>query len=493
MIHFTYLKTRYYVLRSLFPIVILFQMLFTNSIASPAFYTWGSLDQALTLSAPELASSASITSSNPASLAWLKPQLSIGIVYAREHLTWQRHRLQAKSKVSSEIYQAQPFNSNGMNSNDSLKAKPLASEEIKSPQLDQRAREHMYAQIALNKHIFRDKDWGNLHLGARLLVPLQNLEVQTPLYPDERAQYFDQKVGFERWGDSLEGLSGALALAYSIQPYWSLGVGMNLLNRSFAQSDVYLQDINQGSASYIAPNIEVKNALTPFMSLEGRWKRWGLHASIHAAEEIRVTGESKVKIWGFPYPDNQDAIVQKFKKTYRALPMRSRLGMAWRGKQLQWAAHIAWAQWSKFYNRHAEATQWIDQWQTGTGLLWKTPSIQWGLDTRWRPTPVPPQIGRSNYIDPSQWAWSLGMEYKVNSNLSLVLNAQIHILLQRSDRKNQKAQDPVIDEFPISINAMGDPIASSEGLQSNNFGYPGYDSSGLVWSTACALKIYYDH
>lgn len=459
--------------------------------AAPSFYTWGSLDQALPLSAAELGSSPSIAMSNPASLAWLHSPITLGISYAREHLTWRRHSIPNSTRISNEIYQAKRFTMSGQ-ANDALPLiyKPLPSTNVPKAQLDKSAKEHLYLQIGLHKPLIRSSKWGSLHLGTYMMIPLQRFELQKPFYPDERAQYFDQKVSFERWGDYLEGMSAAFALAYAPTADWSIGFGLNLLNKSFAQSDVFLADITGKKGSYIAPNVTVESMLSPFASIEGRWHRWALHMSVHAAEEITVSGQSKVKIWSFPYPNGQESIVQTFTKSYRALPLRSRLGLAWRGTDFQWATHLGWTQWSQFHNRHAEETQWIDQWETGVGVIWNSSWSQIALDTRWRPSPVPSQIGRSSYIDPNQWAWSLGLEYPLHEHLSLIFNMQLHLLLARQDLKDQKAKDPVIDEFPASINEVTqEKIDSSVGLQTNNPGYPGYDSSGFVWSTTLALRF----
>lgn len=463
----------------------------STAYASPSFYTWGSLDQALPLSAAELGSSPGVTMSNPASLAWLKSPFTLGISYAREHLTWRRHSVPNGIRISDEVYQAKRLTMSGQ-VDDALPLvyKPLPSKNVPKAQLDDSAQEHLYLQIGLHKTLIESSKWGSVHLGTYMVIPLQHFELQRPFYPDERAQYFDQKVSFERWGDYLEGMSAAFALAYAPTTNWSVGFGLNLLNKSFAQSDVFLADITGEKGSYIAPNVTVKSMLSPFASIEGRWQRWALHMSVHAAEEIEVSGQSKVKIWSFPYPNDQDAILQTFTKSYRALPLRSRLGLAWRGTDFQWATHLGWTQWSQFHNRHAEETQWIDQWETGMGVIWNASWSQVALDTRWRPSPVPPQIGRSSYIDPSQWAWSLGFDYPLHEHISLILTMQLHILLARQDLKNQKAKDPVIDEFPAAINEMTqERIDDSAGLQTNNPGYPGYDSSGFVWSTTCALRF----
>ena len=67
---------------------------------------------------------------------------------------------------------------------------------------------------------------------------------------------------------------------------------------------------------------------------------------------------------------------------------------------------------------------------------------------------------------------------------------QAHYLPTRTDQKDQRALDPVIDEFPSSVDGVsGELIEESIGLQTNNPGFPGYTSSGVVWAGGLSLIL----
>jgi hypothetical protein len=103
---------------------------------------------------------------------------------------------------------------------------------------------------------------------------------------------------------------------------------------------------------------------------------------------------------------------------------------------------------------------------------------------------VPEQIGRTSYIDPSQLATALSLVWPLSERLSLSAQLQSHRLLPRLDEKDMQALDPVVDEVPTALNPRtGELIEASEGLQTNNPGYPGYESEGWVWVGQMGLRV----
>jgi hypothetical protein len=365
-------------------------------------------------------------------------------------------------------------------------------------------------QIGLTQALWAER----LYVGMTMLIPLHRFELQAPSFPDERAQYFENTLSFSRWGAELEGMSAAFALAWRLHPSISLGAGASLGNRSVAQSDVFLSDASYQGLSVISPQVEVQSYLSPHASITARRRDegWGLMGfiGVFGPEEVEVTGDSAVKIWGYPYPDGDDAIVQRFTQRYRVLPLRvrwgGRLNLTSRcsrdtsANQSSQATCARWSvltggQWTQWSSRTEGAeggidapSGWVDQWEVSSGLSRETTATGLGADLRWRPTPVPEQSGRSSYVDPSQLALAVSVRWSITPSLSWQLSAQAHWLLPRVDEKDLRALDPVRDEFPASVDELsGEPIDSSGGLQSNNPGFPGYESGGVVWSGGVSL------
>jgi len=453
--------------------------------ASPALYTLGGTDQLLPFSAGAWGGRSSVVAMNPAAMSWLRPseRKSVGFLWVNQALSLSYLERPEGVDVPDEVYDARPLSaSSGL--------KPLPSSALPARGLNGGAEQQLALQLSWSAQLI-----GELSVGVTSLVPLHRFELQSPSFPDERAQYFGNSLGFERWGDSLEGLSTALGLAHPVGEWLSLGVGLNMNTSSRAQSDVFLGDVNYDGVSYVAPRVEVDTALSPFASLEGRLKleqsELRLHVSAHAPERVEVEGVGEVQVWGFPYPEGERSIPQRFKQVYRSLPLRAQTGLSWRHPAGHGVAlGLGWARWSQQLNRAGERVAWSDQWDLKLGAVRQLDQLSVGLDLRWRPSPVPEQIGRTSYVDPDQLASALSLRYELSERLKLQLQAQAHRLLPRRDEKDPRALDPVLDELPDSSLA-GDErsLESSVGLQTNNPGYPGYLSEGWVWVTYLGLSL----
>jgi len=434
-----------------------------------------------------------------------------------QHLQVSFQESSDQSRITQDIYRGDFI--------DEIESTPLPSQDLKPRGVDQRSNQQIFAHVGLTQPIWPQ----HLYLGLIALIPLHQFELQSPGFADERLQYFDNQLQFDRWGARLEGMSAAFALAWRATDWLGVGGGVSLSNHSIAQSEVFLSDASYRGLSLISPRVEVKSSLSPYASISMRYisKGQGRKSSdlvhdnkdpidwavrgfvgLYAPEEVRVDGSSAVKIWGYPYPEGQDAINQTFTRHYRALPTRVKWGTrldfystggpivtsSVNAKKSQkyeatprsrwgWVTGGQWSRWSAHINQVGENSGWIDQWEVSSGVVRETAHLGWGLDLRWRPTPVPHQSGRSSYVDPSQLACSLGVRWPITRELSWQVTAQGHWLIARIDRKDLKAVDPVRDEFPVAIDEItGEPISVSEGLQTNNPGYPGYKSWGVVWS-----------
>lgn len=482
--------------------------------ASPVLDTTGSLDSLTSLS-PGLEHRSSDAYFNPAGIAWPASRAHVGIVGISQHLRLTLQPRPADAEVPRDIYRGAPLNSE-------RELTALPSQDVAPRGLDQRAQRQLFMQVGLAQELWAR----HLYVGMTMLIPLHRFELQAPSFPDERAQYFDNTLSFSRWGAELEGMSAAFALAWRLHKQLGIGVGASLTNRSQASSDVFLSDASYQGLSVISPRVEVKSALSPHASITARHDegRLGLlgFIGVMGPEEVDVVGTSEVKIWGYPYSQGQNSITQRFSQRYRALPLRVRWGARFnlydqvmpeaqstsgaRGAQAQRAQGTQgsqtphrsarwsivsggqWTQWSQRSNIDGELSGWVDQWEVSGGLVRESRARGWGVDLRWRPTPVPAQVGRSSYVDPSQIALGLSARWSITESLSWQVTTQAHWLLPRLDEKDTRAIDPVRDAFPASVDELsGEPIASSIGLQTNSPGYPGYESGGIVWSGGLSL------
>ena len=292
--------------------------LFPKLSATPSFYTLGGSDELLPFSAGAAGDGPSLTFSNPAGLTRAKTSFQIGWFSLYQDIHLRFGQKDASHLISDQVYQAQQLSS--------PERYPLPSAQLPSPQLDQSHQFQTYINLGVHKTLFT-----RLHLGVSVLIPLLNFESQTPLFTDERAQYFGNQLTFERWGDVFAGLSTSFALAYQAWDFLSIGGGAILLNQSQANSQVFLGNANYQGPSYITPHVQVNNLLSPFASLEGRWTtqnaKYRTFVSVHAPQAVKVQGQSRVQIWKYPYPEGEDALVQTFQQNLRSLPLRIHGGL----------------------------------------------------------------------------------------------------------------------------------------------------------------------
>jgi long-chain fatty acid transport protein len=124
------------------------------------------------------------------------------------------------------------------------------------------------------------------------------------------------------------------------------------------------------------------------------------------------------------------------------------------------------------------------------------------IDGVFQPSPVPAQTGRTNYVDNDRigvaaglscdWqpAWLSGARFRFSGQL------QAHLLPERSQRKldptlpGSAGRQLVVDERPDDVTdnrGMGVPEAA--GLQTNNPGWPGFSSRGILAGGGASISL----
>jgi len=460
--------------------------------ATPALSALGALDQLLPWEGEALGEAPSVAASHPAGLSWTRARSSFSLTFVRQELSLRYLERPASADVPASVYDARAWRPGALPG--PLPRKPAPTAALPARALSADGLQQALLGVGLQGAPLD----GALRVGVYALLPLHRFELQSPAFVDERAQHFGNSLKFERWGDALEGLSATAALAYALTPALSVGAGVSMSTSAVASSDVFMPSAGVDAPALISPRVEVSTALSAFGSVEARRRLLGgegsLYASAHAPESSEVRGEGAARIWGYPYPEGQDSIPQSFANIYRMLPLRARAGAAWRAGGAdaeRWGltASAGWARWSRYLNRAGEAAGWSDQWDASAGAWRRGERLDLGLDARYRPSPAPEQVGRASYVDPSQLAVAAGLSWRLRPGVTFVAQAQGHRLLPREDRKDPRAADPVVDELPAAVDPQGAPLAASEGLQTNNPGYPGYRSEGWVWVGTIGVRL----
>jgi hypothetical protein len=228
-------------------------------------------------------------------------------------------------------------------------------------------------------------------------------------------------------------------------------------------------------------------------------------ATLHLGTSNDTSGENQVRLRNYTnqYPPGLNYVPQVYSLSQGNEPARLGLGASLASGRLV-EGRPAWEvgvmavaeRWSQYRDRHGESPQ--DPWHNtvavvaGGNFAWRQRRLS--FDLGYAPTPVPDQTGRSNYVDNSRIVSSASIESPVKL-LGREVEAGFYlfgsVFIPRTADKDPLATHPVIDEYPDSATVIrtGLPAADTAGLQTNNPGYPGFDSRGYMLGLGVCLRI----
>jgi len=331
-----------------------------------------------------------------------------------------------------------------------------------------------------------------LALGVYAVVPTRAFQTQTSAFVDEREQYFENSLDFERYGQNFD--TNVISMAAGVRPiHWArVGVGVTMTTQGYADNLVFVPDASDQGDMYLSTNVRVETRFRPHAGIAIEpLENLLLTSTLHLPSYNDVTGSNDLQLWNFEYPDGQDSFVQSYAYRTQTSPLRASIGAAYgitgpTEPGIGVAGSLTYARWSEYLDRHHQAPldAWLDTLSAALGARWHGSTHRVGADVVFEPSPVPDQVGRTNYVDNDRLGGALayGVTWNVEGmTLETGLQLQLHRLLARSIHKSPRATHPIVDEFPSSVDGRtGEAIPSSAGLQTNNPGYPGFASDGWI-------------
>jgi hypothetical protein len=466
----------------------------SSCFASSVLETVGAPGTGNGFSARVMSRGTEVTYFNPALLPDATTDLSFGVLVLGD---WGHIHLEPRSAgvdVPDSVYSADLVQSAGAG----RQLWPQSTSRLLHPRVDTVTRDVTpYVAMGMVRPLMSQA----LLFGFYALIPTAGFLHQDSFFSDEREQYFSNQLHSELLGDRLKVSTLAASLGGRILPELSWGAGIDIGMATSTQMQVYVPNAADQRTLLMVPQIETHIATAPYLGLALRpWKHWLVTATLHAPKSWDTSGQNRVRFWDYTYPAGQTAVVQSYELTQGAEPLRLGLGIGTSGKRgkLGWEIGLSgvWTQWSQYRDRHGEHP--VDTWRNTV-----TFGLGWALDCAHRrfmgelgvaPSPVPNQIGRTNYVDSTRWGTSIGVEYPFSfreSDYALGLYLQGQFMLPRSVQKRNDTADPVVDELPDGAvdRVHGLPLAGAQGLQTNNPGYPGYTSWGTILGAAMVLKV----
>ena len=358
-----------------------------------------------------------------------------------------------------------------------------------------------YEAIGIVLPLFEDR----LVLGFYGMIPDGSFTQLTAFYSDEREQYFTNSLHPELYADRLASVSMAFGGAWKVSDVLSLGLGANLMLKAGVTAPTFVANAGALQNILIDTNADVNVSVSP--SLGVRYQpvpRLRLTGGVHAPEKVELGIH-----FTFLLPTGLQQ-GSSFTLVYDYMPWQVSSGVAYdvlEGTRdtVTLAASAVYEKWSDYQDRHGDtpipAYGWYDTLTPTVGARYRHDATTLLLDAQYKPTPVPLQTGRTNYVDNDRVGGSGGIDHGFvlwHSSVHVGAQAELFALLPRHQNKLPTPTFPdglnhtpalVADEVPDDSQVAGEPLAGTRGLQTNNPGWPGFGSSGYVFGGGIYVSV----
>jgi len=363
----------------------------------------------------------------------------------------------------------------------------------------------LYQSIGFVAHVVPRR----LTLGLYALVPYRAFTQAHSFFVDEREQFYTNSLHPEMYSDRLTPVSLAFAWGSQITDWLSIGMSFTLSLQNRANALAYVgNSADVAESLQLSTRVDVNTSvsphgavvLTPIDDLD-------IALTVHSPQKLVIDTQFGIFL---PNGDLQRA---SRPATHDYVPWIVGLGVNYdvlhaRRTKLSLVLSTTYERWSQYVNRQSERPlpgyEFKDVWAGTAGLrALREDSLGFLFDVTYHPTPVPLQTGRTNYVDNNRIGFVLGTSYDMpvpawKLAFRFGAQAQLHVLPKRSQvkrspsRADRTASD-VRDEWDdtavdIRTNAI---LPEAAGLQTNNPGYPGFSSQGVVVGGTLSTALLY--
>jgi long-chain fatty acid transport protein len=350
----------------------------------------------------------------------------------------------------------------------------------------------VYETVGFVARLFDDR----LALGFHGIVPDGDFTNLNAFYSDEREQYFSNSLHPELYADRMTSLSIAFGAGWRVSDTFSIGLGASLSLKAGVGAPTFVANAGALQDLLIDTSAKVNTSLAPNLGIS--WKptsRWRVSGTVHAPEKVELGVN-----FTFLLPTGLEQ-GSAFTLVYDYMPWQFGAGTEYdlvktENDTLTVAGTAVYGRWSDYLDRHGQAPVaaygWYDTITPTAGLRYRHHRVGTLLDVQYKPSPVPAQTGRTNYVDNDRAGLTAGVDYAfevLHTAMRVGAQAQACWLIPRHQSKLPTANSPdgrdhypslVADELPDDSQVAGNPLAGSQGLQTNNPGWPGFGSEGAI-------------
>jgi len=476
-------------------------LLLSNLNASSVLELMGAFDSPNAFTARIISTGAEAAYFNPAYIVMQEDSFKLGFGMMIQSKTIRHFDKPSGYDVSEEIYSASSSEISGNG-----KYVPLATSDLinKRGSADYDTFDGIITVGAVKSII---KNW--LGAGVYALIPVAGIQTQEPFFNDEREQYFSNSLHFELYGDRLKQFSMAFALGGKVGDFLKLGAGLSVSTYTVTQNRVFVPDGTDPKTQIINSKMKVGSSVSPYFSFVANpFLGFNLTGTFHFPRNTGVVElNNEMQVWNWDYgDDSKKYLAASSTMTAGYQPIKFSIGMFYdfvvAGYTISPMAAFEWSRWSTYVNRHGERPldKWDDVFSGMGGLHVKHRQRKAAIDLAYIPSPVPAQDGRENYVDNDRLGFSVGYtEYFHFESFSIGggISSSVQWLLKKTETKDKERSEEdggLVDEFPddaVNYADMAAGFPTAKGLQTNNPGFPGWESSGFVMGIGISVEVLY--
>jgi long-chain fatty acid transport protein len=341
-----------------------------------------------------------------------------------------------------------------------------------------------------------------LRVAGMATFPVQGAGGNESYFVDERERVFGNQLRWEVIGARARRFDIELGGSYQVLDSLSIGLGAQLLPSVRVRNDVWIP--SPSDQANVDINLRQEQTFSAGFTAGVLWSVSDvlrLGASYRHRVEFTIEGENALQILGLDTADGEYPVMQTLDFVTTGSPSSASFGAALDSGNFTFALDMRWTQWSGYRNTQGEAAGFESTFSPRVGLEYHaSEETDVRLGVAWEPSPVPDQVGRTNYVDNDRLILSFGASHGFETfGRAFRVNwfAQFHALTARDTDKQLALAWPVCapgvtglcDELPDDLRDVrsGRGFPEAEGLQTGNPGFPGFVSGG--WMAAIGGEI----
>lgn len=449
--------------------------------------------------------------SNPAIMSRITPHSGAGIIVYTPDLNIDLDKRSGTLDVPMSIYDAQERHGEKVWPTD-YRPKPTLALQNKRSDSSLNS-----PQSYLTAGMISSFDIPGFRFGGVTMLPLLNqLNVKTP-YFDEREANFSNKLHFARFGEWSPVVAGFVGVSYAPEffKYISLGFSLQITATTTANVNAYVPNADVDTYSLMGTSMKAHLKFRPIVGLQVEMPKpldfWSLGATWRNESYMGVKSTAVMDMGNYIKGGVPRIVRQNFRMALDYEPMEVAVATGFKYGVWNIQGGVTWSRWSKYRDLHNDSPQSLADYtgkSTMNSFKWKdtvnvtadtsvkylhTLGIDWAtlkLGFAYKPSPVPSQTGRTNFVDTNTYCAALGHRFDFDISrfhFFADLGVQLWMLQTRHTYKNAEG---FFDEFPDAlVDNSNNLYSAAQGLQTNNPGFPGYKQSGRLWVTSATVNM----